>query len=459
MEKFENKLKREVLNFNSAQFAATARCPAKLLQDYHKFENTKSLYADIQSYKFKANNLPISNDKWRKMQARIIVIYCGLLLTLVAFSIDILLPAFPQIAQDLNSSISKVQLTVPIFVGAIGLGQLINGSLSDWLGRRFVIKSGLCIYIMGGAGVYFSPNIETMLVFNMVQGLGASAGPVAARAIIRDLYSGKQLASNIALAMAVFAIGPIVAPLTGAGFILIFSWRILVILMIILGALLLVFCWFFLPETIKQRNPDAVQLTTIIGNFIKIFTHPQSRFFLFLSGFVMATIMLILINIQAIYLKNFNISGIWFAGHFAIQGFGIVIGQMINREMIARIGVERTAIVGNGVMAATWIIVVCLALLGLLNAWALTFLLVAIAICYQLVFANTAALILDPHGDIAGFTSSFFGFFSQIVSSIIGAILAIFIQGDLLVWAIFLLVISLITFIPQYLWGLVHNIE
>ena len=384
------------------------------------------------------------------MQNRLTIIYCGLLLTLTAFSIDILLPAFGLIASDLNTSISNVQLIVPFFIGATGVGQLFSGSLSDRFGRRIILKIGLAIYLVGGVFVFFATNIETVLAGRIFQGLGASTCTVAARAIMRDLFSGKELARNLAFATAVFAFGPIVAPLAGAGLLEFFGWRTLLLLMLVFGGLLLAYCIYLLPETNLDTDPNATRLSTVGRNIGRIFANPQSRFYLILSGIIMSMIMMILINIPAIYQNEFGISGTVFAIMFATQGTGIIIGQLINRNLITRIGIEKTTLIGSGALVFFCLAIVVFQLAGLMDAWLLTVLLTGHSTGYLVVYANAAALTLDPHGNIAGFTSSFYGFFSQVVSSIIAALLAIFIHGDLLIWSYLLLVFAVITFISLF---------
>jgi len=369
-----------------------------------------------------------------------------LLLTLTAFSIDILLPAFSLIATDLDASYYKVELLIPTFLAAVGIGQLVGGSLSDRFGRRAVIKAGLCIYILGVIVSVFATNIDTVLAGRILQGLGGSAGPVVARSIIRDLYSGKELARNMALAVAVFAFGPIVAPLAGAALLLIFDWRALFVMMLIFAASLLAFCVFFLPETIHEKNPLATRVSIFVQNTVTIFTQSQSRFYLLLSGVMMSMIMIILINLPAIYQLNFGITGTLFAILFAIHGFGIIIGQLINRRLIETIGIERTATMGAGSLLIISLVIAAISLAGMMGPWLLAGLLVIHATSYLVVYANAAALTLDPHGKIAGFTSSFYGFFSQVVSSIIGALLAIFVQGNLIIWSLMLLGFAIITF-------------
>lgn len=380
------------------------------------------------------------------MQNRTIIIYCGLLLTMTAFSTDILLPAYGMIADDLHAKYAHVQLLIPIFMIAVGIGHLFGGSLADRFGRRTIIIVGLSIYIAGILVSMIANNIEVLHIGRVLQGIGASAGPVVARAIIRDLYSGRELARNMAFAMAVFAFGPIVAPLAGAGMLLFFDWRMLFVLMLIFAGALLLVCIFWLPETIKTRNPAATKLSTMLRSIGEIFAHQQSRFYLLLSGIMMAMILIILTSIAGIYQDNFGVSGIRFAIIFSAQGLGIIIGQVINRRLIDKVGIEKSSYIGSGALVVVSIAILVISLGGWMGPYLLATLLAMHASSYLVVYSNAATMTLDPHGKIAGFTSSFYGFFSQVISSVIGAVLSLFIDSDLIVWSAFLLLFALITF-------------
>ncbi len=384
------------------------------------------------------------------MTNRIIIVYCGLLLTLTAFSIDILLPAFSLMSLDLNAPVSDVQLQVPFFIAAVGVGQLFGGSISDRFGRRTVIQAGLLIYICGVIIAMLATSIEMVLAGRILQGLGGSAGPVVARAIIRDLYSGKELARNIAMATAIFAFGPIVAPLAGVGLLVWFDWRSLFALMLVFATVLLLVCIFFLPETIGEKNSNATRIKVFARNIATVLIHPQSRFYILLSGLMMSMMMIILINIPIIFESNFAITGAAFAVFFAIHGLGIIIGQVLNRMLIQKIGIEQTSLVGASALVVVSISLLITSMYDAMTPWLLALMMIGHATSYLVVYANTATMTLDPHGKIAGFTSSFFGFFSQVVSSIIGGVLTVFIGGSLINWSAFLLLFAGITFLALW---------
>ena len=371
-----------------------------------------------------------------------IVVYCGLLITLSAFSVDIMLPGIPRIGEDLGADLNLVQLIVPVFIVAIGVGQFFCGSISDRFGRRPVIIGGLLIFLVGSVLCTFATTIETLLVGRFLQGLGGATGPVIGRTILRDLFSGETLARNMALAMAVFAIGPIIAPLIGAGLMWVAGWRVIFVAVIIFASALLLYCLFALPETIAVKDPNATRLRTWISNTKTVFIHPQSRFYLLTSGLIYSSMLLILTNLPQVYNRTFGISGALFAILFAVHGFGIIVGQIANRALIPIRGVFGTTLLGGLVLFVVATVQLAGLSAGLLNAYLISGLLIAFATSFLIVYANTASLTLDPHGSIAGFTSSFYGFVSQAVGTAIVIPLSFCISGDLFRFCLILFLIT-----------------
>ena len=376
------------------------------------------------------------------MSNRSIVIYCGLLLTLSAFSIDIMLPAFGAIANDLAAPYRSVQLTVPVFIFSIGIGQLFVGSVSDRFGRRRTILSGLAIFIVGALISALAGSVEMLLIGRVLQGLGNSVAPVVSRAILRDLFEGAELARNIALATAVFAFGPIVAPLVGAGFMLIFSWQVLFALMMVFGFALFVVCLLFLPETLVAAKIHATKPSVFVKNIGVIMGNSSTRFYLILSGITLSMMLLILSSAPRIYDENFGVSGTLFAIIFASHGLGIIVGQIANRRMIGQLGIYKSALWGNGVLILAGSIMIMVTWMGWMGIYVLAGLFILFATSYLIVYANASAMTMNPHGDIAGFASSYYGFFSQVLGSAIVLVTQSIVGGDLLLFCLTLLATS-----------------
>jgi len=149
----------------------------------------------------------------------------GLLTAIGPFAIDMYLPALPSIGASLGTNDAAVQLSLMTFFIAMGVCQLVCGPLSDMFGRKPPLYFALLLFAAGGIGCGLAPNIETLIAFRFVQGIGACAGMVVPRAIVRDLHTGADAAKLMSLLMLVFSVSPILAPLTGSLIIRVADWR------------------------------------------------------------------------------------------------------------------------------------------------------------------------------------------------------------------------------------------
>ncbi|MDP2106085.1 MAG: MFS transporter, partial [Desulfobulbaceae bacterium] len=149
----------------------------------------------------------------------------GLLSAIGPFAIDMYLPALPSIGLSLGASMNAVQATLMVFFVSMGIGQIIYGPLSDMMGRKVPLYFGLVVFAIGSIGCALAPDIRMLVVFRFIQGLGACAGMVVPRAVVRDLYTGSDAARLMSRLMLVFSISPILAPLVGSVLIEWAGWR------------------------------------------------------------------------------------------------------------------------------------------------------------------------------------------------------------------------------------------
>ena len=173
----------------------------------------------------------------------------GLISAIGPFAIDMYLPALPSIGHNLDASMGAVQASLMSFFVALGLGQLAYGPASDMLGRKPPLYFSLSLFVLGSVGCALAPDIETLVALRFVQGLGASAGMVISRAIVRDLHTGVDAARLMALLMLVFSVAPILAPLAGSLLIEWTSWRSVFWAVMLIAVAALIVMATSLPET------------------------------------------------------------------------------------------------------------------------------------------------------------------------------------------------------------------
>ena len=349
--------------------------------------------------------------------------------------------------------LTSMPLTVTVLLFFLGLMQMVFGPLSDRYGRRPVLAAGLCAFLLGAVVAGLANNFTLLIIGRALQGIGASAVFVISRSILRDLSTGADLARQMSLATAIFSVGPIVAPLLGASVILAGGeWRWVFAAMLVYAAVLLFMLLFYIPETNRHRNPQALLPTMLKANLLTVVRHHQSRWFMLVNAITQISMILIIATVAPLYDIAFGVSGIRFALYFSLHAIGIILGQMLNRRLIARYGPLLSAMLTSLFMIAAGILVVTVALTGLASAWIFTALVTLFAFGYLSVAANSTAIALMPHPRITGFAASLLGSFGMLVAASMGMLIGLFVQTSTLYWGIAITLIPLLSLSMMFVW-------
>jgi DHA1 family bicyclomycin/chloramphenicol resistance-like MFS transporter len=251
----------------------------------------------------------------------------------------------------------------------------------------------------------------------------------------------------MALAMAIFALGPISAPLVGYGLVALTGWRGVFIGMAVFGGLLLAWGALWFKETNTAPDATALRPDRLRQSLRRIASHPQSRYFLIVAAATQFGIISFVANGPRFFKSAFGIDGLEFALLFATTGLGIVLGQIANNRLIARLGVLTTTRIAAFVLLAVTTLVVLLSLADALTGVVFTGLMFMFNTSFLVVMANAASLVIDPHREIAGFASSAYGFFTQITASVLAVLTVPLFAGALLPWSLTMLAVTLSVFV------------
>ncbi|WP_236788946.1 Bcr/CflA family multidrug efflux MFS transporter [Amycolatopsis sp. GM8] len=332
----------------------------------------------------------------------------GGLTAFAPLSIDMYLPALPTMTGDLHTSDSTLQLTLTAFIIGLALGQLVLGPISDTVGRRKPLLAGLALYAVASVLCALSPSVEVLIAARALQSVGAAAGIVIARAVVRDLYSGTAMTKFFSVLMLVSGLAPILAPVIGGQLLRLASWRGVFVVLTVVGALLLIATALALRESLPPDRRTPGRLGATLRTYGTLLA---DRSFLgyALSGGVMFAGMFAYISASSFVLQDvYGLSPQEYSLVFGANGVGIVLAGQLNGWLVGRVpertllaaGLTASAVGGLGVLAATAFTLPLVALL-------IPLLLLVSSI--GLVMPNASSLALAEHARSAGAASALLG--------------------------------------------------
>ena len=353
----------------------------------------------------------------------------GLLSAIGPFAIDMYLPALPSIGQSLNASMGAVQASLMAFFLALGLGQLIYGPVSDMVGRKPPIYFGLTLFGISSVGCALAPDVDTLIALRFVQGLGACAGMVIPRAVVRDLHTGVDAARLMSMLMLVFSVCPILAPLAGSLMTEWAGWRSVFWSVAVLAVLGIVLLATSLPET---RSPAQRLNSNVRGALSAYGTLLRDRYFLGLvciGAFGISSFFSYLANSPFVLMNHFGLTPRQYSMAFALNAASFIGSAQFTGRLSARFGllsVVKGAVLGYAVVMAA---LLALNLLGVDRLDVLIGMMLLGFGFLGLVMPTTAVLALDEHGSIAGTASALMGTLQFGGGAAVMAIVGPFVDG------------------------------
>lgn len=327
----------------------------------------------------------------------------------IAFSIDAMLPALPEIGQELSpGDINRAQLVLTSFLLGMGVGTLITGPLSDSYGRKPVVLVGSALYILGALLAWQAQTLEVVLFARLVQGLGVAGPRAVGMAIIRDLYSGRSMARIMSFVMLVFTLVPAVAPALGALIIAYSGWRgiFLAFVVFAIGS-----CgWLMLrqPETLRPENRRPFRAAPLWAAFKEVLRHRVVRISIAVQTLSFACLFAMLTSVQQIYDVIFDRADsfhIWFGFVALVAG----TSSLLNAVLVTRFGMRAVITVTLSVQVCISLVIMVLFSMDLPDTFAFgLFVFWQTCVFFQagLTIGNINALGMEPVGHVAGMASS-----------------------------------------------------
>ncbi len=337
------------------------------------------------------------------------IIILGVITAFAPLSIDLYLPSLPLIEADLGVSAGLTQLSLALFFVGLALGQFVYGPLADRYGRRRPLLAGILMYGAATLICGFATGIEALLVGRLIQGFGAAAGPVIARAVVRDLYSGRRAARMMSFVILVMTMAPLIAPVLGGWISSQLGWRAVFAVL----ALFAVICTAMLLIALHETHPPARRpddrLRRLFAAYGPILRDPVSLAYLGAGGMAFAALFAYVAGSPFVYTEVFGVSQAQFGYFFALNVVGLLIGNLTNGQLVMRYGHRRMLSAGVLIMASATAALVALVASGVTAQWLITPPLFVALGTVGIIAANTVAGLLDRYPDHAGAASALFG--------------------------------------------------
>ncbi|MER7990195.1 Bcr/CflA family multidrug efflux MFS transporter [Streptomyces noursei] len=342
----------------------------------------------------------------------LVTLVLGGLTAVPPLSMDMYLPALPQVTAALHSPAATVQLTLTTCLAGMALGQMIVGPMSDKWGRRRPLLVGMVVYVLATALCAFATNAEVLIAFRLLQGLAGAAGIVIARAVVRDLYDGVAMARFFATLMLISGVAPVVAPLIGGQILRVTDWRGVFVVLTVVGMLLTLLVWWRLDETLAPERRQPGGLGAALRTMRDLVADRVFSGYLLVGAFAFAALFAYISASPFVIQEIYGASPQTFSLLFGLNSVGLVaVGQLNGKVLVGRVGLDRVLGVGLVLVALAGAALLLLASgifgkVGLVPVAAGLFVLMS-AMGLVMPSTNTLALLRTPHA--AGSASALLG--------------------------------------------------
>ena len=355
------------------------------------------------------------------------------LMSIVALSIDALLPALPEIGDALNvTDPAKNQLLITMIFLGLGVGQLIFGPLSDSFGRKPMVYFGFAVFVIASIVCVTTNNFELMIAGRIFQGIGLSSPRTIAIAMTRDTYKGDFMAKVMSIIVMFFILVPIVAPTFGQLLLDFFNWKAIFNANLLIGLIIVLWFWKRQPETLKLKHRKPFSLSVFKTGTIEFLKHKEAVAFTLVSGFITGSFMVYLSTSQQIFQDQYQL-GEMFPYIFASTAFSVGFATFTNSQFVIRFGSFNIAYYATIAFAVISILYVILFHTGnnpSVHILVTFFLMQFFAVGF--LFGNLRSLAMEPLGHIAGIGSAINGFVSTVMAVPIANFIGSFVKTSVL---------------------------
>lgn len=359
----------------------------------------------------------------------ILVLLLGSLSAVGPFSVDMYLPGFPAIANDFGTDTAHIAFTLTSYFVGIALGQLAYGPIMDRYGRRKPLLLGLLIYIAAAVGCVFAWSVEILVVLRFFLAVGACVGMTGSRAIVRDLFSGSEIARMLSMLMMVFGVAPIVAPTVGGIVVAGLGWRYIFVVLALIAALVFVAARRYLPES-KGADPSvSLQPKKVALEYVTVFKNRDFLVYTFSSAAAFGGFFSYISDSPFVYMKLLGFSETQFGWIYGANALGFIGASQMNRALLRRYGSLELLKAATGTMLCFALILMAGTIMGSVGPAGTISLVFCYLFCLGFVGPNAMALTLQPFSRNAGMAAALMGSLQMMAGASASVLVSCFHDG------------------------------
>ena len=372
-------------------------------------------------------------------------IVLGLLIALGALGIDTYLPAFASIAKTFGVDEGRVQLSLVSYFIALAVGQLAYGPISDRIGRRWPLVFGFVVFVLASIGCARASSIESLIVLRFIQGIGACAGMVIPRAIVRDVRSGEEAARLFALMLLVLGVSPILAPMLGSLLIRYLAWQWIFWCLTIFGILCLLLIATLLEETLPIARRSAGGLGLAFRSYGRLIIDGKFVAIVMIGGLSQAVLFAYLGGSPFIYITQHHVPPTVYSLLFALNAAVLIGSAQFCVQAIRWLGPGRLVLVMSVFQAACAAALLAAVLLKVDTVQVIAICLFGCVGAHGLIGPVTGMLCLEPYPEIAGAASALSGAMQFACGAISSSLVSAFFNHTAIPLAAVMLVCAVIS--------------
>ncbi|NLT21951.1 MAG: multidrug effflux MFS transporter [Syntrophorhabdus sp.] len=358
----------------------------------------------------------------RKQPAALIIVLASIM-AIGPFSTDMYLPAFLAIARGLKTDIAHVGLSLTSFFVGVSIGQIVYGPLLDRYGRKKPLMLGFLAYTAASVGCAFSPTIPVFVAMRFLAGVGACVGIVGSRAVVRDLFSGTEMARMLSLLMMVFGIAPIVAPTIGSLVVSVSGWQYIFVVLAAIGFLVFLAMGRFLHETKGRDASISLHPKDVMLEYIDVFRNRVFLTYGLVTAAATAGFFAYIAGSAFVYMSLLGFTETGFGFIYGGNVVGLVLSNQVNRILLRRHGIVKVL---RTVTVVQFLLILFL-LIGGLAGFAGKAAILCLIFCYLFGFgcitSNAIALALQPFTRNAGSASALIGSLQMVAGALSSGLL------------------------------------